>query len=462
MKARPGVDHNVVIVGGGQNGVGIAYGLQRKGVGAVEVIDSAEEGQTGIWRTIAHMRQLRSPKTLPGPDFGNPALSFRGWYETLNGPKAFDALDRVPRLVWADYLDWYQQATGIKVRYRTRLLDIEPRGDVLRLNLLADGTRRTITTRKLILANGYAGAGGPNLPDYLRTLPSSAWTHTHTLFDYDKLAGKVVGVIGAASSAFDAAAVALESGASEVHMFSRRSYVAYPAPASPQRSASPPPDRGYATSANELFHELPDVVRWRTFLAGQRRVDSVPLDSLERAVAFNNFHLHLDSALSDVKISGKSKVTAKAAGRTFRFDHLIAATGYQVDLSAQPELARVHEHIALWRDRYRPQAGEENAAAGLHPYLGAGFEFLPRQESGADFVRNIHCFNNAGNLSFVKLVGDINSMIDHPRLVSAVASDLFRESVDTAAHERFVNAPETPSDPAPYQKALQKKARDAA
>src|SRR5688572_21979728 len=85
VRPRAGVDHNVVIVGGGQSGLAIAYGLKRKGVGRVEVIDRAAPGETGIWRSIARMHQLRTPKTLAGPELGNPALSFRAWYETLHG-----------------------------------------------------------------------------------------------------------------------------------------------------------------------------------------------------------------------------------------------------------------------------------------------------------------------------------------------------------------------------------------
>ena len=306
VRARAGVDHNVVIVGGGQSGVAIAYGLKRKGVGRVDVIDQAEPGQAGIWRSIARMHQLRTPKTLgPGPEGGNAALSFRAWYETLNGPEAFDALDRIPRLAWADYLAWFQQATDTKVRYRTRLVEIEPQGDVLRLHLEADGARRVETTRKLVLANGYAGAGGPNVPDFVRALPPAVWTHTTGRIPVETLAGKVVGVIGAGSSAFDAAAVALESGAAEVHLFSRRSYIDYQLPAAPAAPvpatqlpppAAPPVDRGYPNML-ELTYDLPDVVRWRNFLVGDRRVASVPLDSLERAVAFKGFHIHLNTSL---------------------------------------------------------------------------------------------------------------------------------------------------------------------
>ena len=198
VRPRAGADHNVVIVGGGQSGLAIAYGLKRKGVGRVDVIDQSDPGQAGIWRTIARMHQLRTPKTLgPGPEGGNPALSFRAWYETLNGPAAFDKLDRIPRLAWADYLAWFQQATSTNVRSRTRLIEIEPQGDLLRLHLDVNGVRRVETTRKLVLANGYAGAGGPSVPDFLRKLPQTVWSHSAGRLPEEAFKGKVVGVIGA-------------------------------------------------------------------------------------------------------------------------------------------------------------------------------------------------------------------------------------------------------------------------
>jgi cation diffusion facilitator CzcD-associated flavoprotein CzcO len=399
----------------------------------------------------------------PGPEGGNVALSFRAWYETLHGPAAFDALDRIPRLAWADYLTWFQQVTETKVRYGTRLVEIEPQGDLLRLHLESDGVARVETTRKLVLANGYGGAGGPEIPDVLRALPTRVWTHSTGQIPVDALRGKVVGVIGAGSNAFDAAGVSLEAGAAEVHMFNRRPYVEYqgqPALA-PPRPPAPPIDRGYP-NVLELSYELPDAMRWRNFLLGERRVASVPIDSLERAVAFKNFHIHLSTSLTDAALAGNGKVTAKAAGKTMRFDYLIAGTGYRIDLAAQPELARIHDKIALWSDRYKPAAGEENAGGGRHPYLGAGFEFLPREPTGAEYLRNIHCFNLAGELSFGIPVGDVPSMVDHPRLVSAIVRDLYLDSLDAAAHERYISAPLVPPDPAPYQRAVEGQAKAVA
>ena len=456
VRPRPGVDHNVVIVGGGQSGTAIAYGLKRKGVGQVEVIDGAEPGQAGVWRTIARMHNLRTPKMLIGPEQDNPTLGFRAWYETLNGPDAFDSLDRIPRLAWADYMDWFQQVTGTTTRYRTRLVEIEPQDDLLRLHLESEGIRRVETTRKLVFANGYAGAGGPNIPGFLRALPSDFWTHTASQIRFDALAGKVVGVIGAGSSAFDAAAVALENGAAEVHMFNRRAYVGYPGGS----QSSGPSDRGHS-NAREMAYELPDIVRWRNFLHGDGSVATVPLDSIQRVMAFDGFRLHLESSLSDVAVAN-GKVVANVNGETWRLDHLIAGTGYRIDLAAQPELAGIHESIALWGDRYAPEAGEDNVAGGIHPYLGAGFQFLPREGTGANYLRNTHCFNLSARLSFGMSIGDIPSAVDHPRLVSAIARDLYVESVDSAAHQRFINSPLAPTDPAPYQRAIQPRANEAA
>lgn len=452
VRPRPGVDNNVVIVGGGQSGVAIAYGLRRKGIGQVEVIDQADPGQAGIWRTVARMRQLRTPKTLAGPSQGNPALSVHAWYEALHGRAAFDQLDRVPRLEWAAYLDWLQQVGGVNVRYRTRLVDIEPVGDLLRLHLDVDGVRRTQTTRKLVLASGYTGVGGPGVPGFIRALPAHVWTHSGTAIQFHALASKRVGVIGAGSSAFDAATAALEAGAAEVHLYSRRAFIDY-TDGPGQRAAAPSLDRGHA-NVTELAHELPDEVLWRNYLLRGRRVASVPFDTLNRTVAFKNFHLHLNSPWSEVGIAGDGTVVAKVAGKPHRFDHVIAATGYAADLSLQPEFGRIHQSVALWADRYQPQPGEQDIGGGRYPYLGRGFEFLPRHGTGAEFLRNIHCYNMGALLSFGIAVGDIPSAVYQSRLISAIARDLFLGQVDATAHKRCVDTPQSAPDPAPYLRAI--------
>src|SRR6185436_8091312 len=95
---RDEVDHNVVVVGGGQSGSAFAFALRRAGIGKVSVIDAASDGaKAGVWLTSARMHKLRTPKNLPGPELGLPALSFQAWYEARHGAAAYDALERISR-----------------------------------------------------------------------------------------------------------------------------------------------------------------------------------------------------------------------------------------------------------------------------------------------------------------------------------------------------------------------------
>jgi len=263
-------------------------------------------------------------------------------------------------------------------------------------------------------------------------------------------------VVGAGPSAFDAAAVALEQGATAVHMFNRRPYVDYPGGSRTQGEG----ERGHA-NVRTLTHLLPDEVRWKNFVARERRVSTVPRDSIDRAVSHDNFILHLESSLEDVEITG-GQVSASARGATYQFDHLIAGTGYRIDFSATAELASIHDDIALWRDRYDPERGWDNSGAAVFPYLGSSMEFLPRRRRGADYLRNIHCFNLSGQLSFGLPIGDIWSCDSQPNLINAIARDLYNESVDTAAHARFVDRPVIPADQAPVERSIHRSRRNAA
>nr|WP_249810816.1 MULTISPECIES: SidA/IucD/PvdA family monooxygenase [unclassified Bradyrhizobium] len=150
-------------------------------------------------------------------------MSFQASYEARHGAAAYEAIDRIARVDWAAYLDWYRSTLRINVRYRTRLLRVEPAADHVRLHLDLAGEARTETARKIILASGFPSNGGPSVPDVLsRNLPKEVYAHALEAIDFEKLRDRSVAVLGSAASAFDAAAVALEAGAREVHLFARR------------------------------------------------------------------------------------------------------------------------------------------------------------------------------------------------------------------------------------------------
>jgi cation diffusion facilitator CzcD-associated flavoprotein CzcO len=442
---REGVDHNVVIVGGGQTGCAFAFALRRAGIGKVSVIDAAPDAErAGIWTNGARMNVLRTPKTLAGPENGIAALSFQAWYEARHGAEAYAAFERIPRQAWVDYLAWYRNFLGIAVRYGTRLERIEPAANYLenphfRLHLNSG----VETARKIIIATGFEGSGGIAVPDVLSDLPPALCAHTGDDIDFTALMGKDLAVIGGAASAFDAAAVALETGARSVHLFARR----------PTLAATPiSRSRGYP-GAYDNYYTLPDAVRWHQAIRYRRAGSTAPQDAVDRVLKFPNFHLHLASPwLSAREDSGR--IAAEAAGGAYRFDFVIAGTGYAADPNLRPEFADFARHILLWRDRFTPPPAEEDPFLGTHPYLGPGNEFMEKSPGAAPYLNDIHCFNPAGFVSFGVPIGDVPSMKrGHASVTAQISRDLFLADFDH--HQRRMTG-DIPADFGPelYAKAV--------
>ncbi len=415
---RPGIDHNVTIIGGSGSGSTFVFALRRAGIGRVTEIDAADdEAHAGVWLTRARMRTLRTPKHLPGPELGIPELSFQAWYEARHGTAAYAEIDRIGRVTWAEYLSWYRHFLGIEVRYRTKLVRIEPAAGFFRLHLEVNDVPQVETTRKIIFANGVAGTGGPYIPPVLADLPLTLYAHTADAIDFEAVRGKTVAVLGAAASAFDAAGVALESGAKAVHLFSRRSAIA----SQPLLRIREYP------GAYCNYPQLPDAARW--FQAWRfRQAGSTPSrNAIERAIAFPNFHIHLSAQVKSAREMG-DRIVTQVNDDVFEFDFAIAGTGYFVDPTKRPELADFSQHIALWRDRYEPPEDLRDDYLGTHPYFGNAREYLEKVPGTAPYLKDIHVFNPAGFVSFGLPIGDIFSIRrDIPAIVSCISHDLFFE-----------------------------------
>jgi len=437
---REGIDHNVVIVGGGQTGCAFAFALRRAGIGKVSVIDAAVDGRVaGIWQTTARMNVLRTPKSLAGPELGIAAFGFQAWYEARHGEAAYAAFERAPRQAWIDYLAWYRDFLGIAVRYGTRLQRIEPGEGYFRLHLISG----VETARKIIIATGFEGSGGLAIPEMLRDLPKSLYAHAAEDIDFAALVGKEVAVIGGAASAFDTAAVALEAGAKSVHLFARR----------PQLAATPINRvRGYP-GAYDNYYSLPDAVRWQQAIRYRRAGSTAPQDAIDRVLKFSNFHLHLAAPWVSAR-EETGRIAAEAADGQYRFDFAIAGTGYAADPNLRPEFADFARHILLWRDRYTPPADEEDPFLGAHPYLGPGNEFMEREPGAAPYLKDIHCFNPAGFVSFGVPIGDVPSMKrGHPTVTALISRDLFL--ADFEHHQRRMTGNVPPDfGPELYEKAV--------
>ncbi|MDP9898750.1 SidA/IucD/PvdA family monooxygenase [Variovorax ginsengisoli] len=450
----PGIDHNVAVIGGGQNGSAFAFALQRAGIGRTTVVDAAPDpSQAGVWRTRARMHKLRTPKNLVGPELGLPTLGFQAWYEARHGTDAYAALDRIPRNDWADYLDWYRGFLSVQVRYGTRLVRIEPvthgAASHFRLHLQVGGQTRIETTRKVILANGVAGNGTPFVPAVLEEAQDSGFvSHTADAIDFDALRGRTVAVLGAAASAFDAAAVALEHGAAAVHLFARRDHLA----ATPIGRV-----RGYP-GVYDNYHALPDATRWHQALRLRRYGSTPPADSVQRVLRHPTFHLHLGATWTGAAVA-QSRVHTRVHGEDFAFDHVIAGTGYRVDPGSRSELVDIAPHILRWRDRFVPPDDERDDELGAAPYLGSGLEYREKTPGSAPWLQDIHLYNPGGFVSTGVPLGDVPSMRrDIPALVARINRDLVLADLDQ--HEkRLLGDVPADFDATLYQTALWSPAR---
>lgn len=409
--------HNVLIVGGGQNGLATAFGLQRERIDGVTILDENPEGEEGPWTTYARMITLRTLKFLTGPDLGFPSLTFRAWHQAQYGRQAWDELVRIPRGEWMRYLVWFRETLGLPVRNGVRLTGIEPRGDLIAAHLMTPDGPEVALTRKLVLASGMQGAGAPRVPQFVRAnLPRSAWAHTTERIDFSGLAGRRVAVVGAGASAFDNAATALEAGARSVDLFFRRAEL--PVVNSYRALES----KGFFRN----FGDLPDADRWRFMRRLLAMAMPPPQDTVERTLRHANIRLHGGSPILDTAFdAGRIRISSRLG--THDADFLILGTGVGVDLTDRPEFSTIVDDIALWEDRYTPPASEADPIAARFPYLGPHFELVEKRPGTQPALRNIHLFNTGAVVSTGIVAGGLNGMPwGIPRLIAGLSADFYR------------------------------------
>ncbi len=127
MAHAGGLVLDVVVVGAGMGGLAVAGALRLLGLRAT-LFDKAPRDFEGPWATTALMETLRSPKQISGPALDLPALTFYAWYQAQFGRAAWQALEKIPRLQWAEYLSWYSRVLGLDVRSEHEVKAVRPRG----------------------------------------------------------------------------------------------------------------------------------------------------------------------------------------------------------------------------------------------------------------------------------------------------------------------------------------------
>lgn len=152
------------------------------------------------------------------------------------------------------------------------------------------------------------GAGKPFIPQVIRgALDPSLYSHTDEPIDFAALRGKRVGVLGAASSALDVAAAALEQGAARADLFCRH------------------PDLVRVTTIKGMayagvmdhYHELPDDRKWELMHHYYARSAGPIANTVRRAFAQEAFHLHFGKTWDALWQEGDTVVVEAGASGTF-------------------------------------------------------------------------------------------------------------------------------------------------
>lgn len=274
------------------------------------------------------------------------------------------------------------------------VVNIDPDGDGFNIGL---DTGETFRARQVVLAIGVTHFG--YIPEALANLPSQYVSHSAQHSDVARLRGQIVAIFGAGSSALDLAGLMSEAGV-DVQLISRKplKFHSKSDKARPwwDRLRRPPSGLGpgwksfFFANYPNLFHYLPEGLRVELV----RRIlgpsgGAFIRDKVEGKVP-TLVGYSLDAArIEDGKVR-LALVDGSGGKREVIVDHVIAATGYKVDLQKLKFLSdKTRSRIETVVGSPALSSSFESSVPGLYfAGLAAANSFGPvmRFAFGADFT----------------------------------------------------------------------------
>ena len=236
--------------------------------------------------------------------------------------------------LYREYASWFQRAKRLEpIPQLVRRLDWTPDGADHFSARLEDG--RTVAARDVVVAIGFEYF--KNLPDDLvALLPQGRYSHTCDLVDFEALAGRTCLIIGGRQSAFEWAALIAEAGAAAVHICHRHE--------TPRFTES---DWRWVDPLLERIEREPDwfrglsspereVIDRRFWVEGRLKLEPWLHPRIQGApvTLWSNSHVVACRTTPDGYL-----LVSLDGGQTLTVDHVILATGYDVDVARVPFLA---------------------------------------------------------------------------------------------------------------------------
>jgi len=203
-----------------------------------------------------------------------------------------------------------------------------------------------------------------------------------------------------------------------------------------RRPHLPQINKGRGSANPGFFHGwngLPDAERWALAAYLDDMLAPPPHETVLRALKSDGLGIRFRHRVAAVRREADQVVLALETPDgpiERRHDFLVVATGFQVDAGRIPELAEFAPHIARWADRYDPPAALSRPLLAKAPYLGPGFELLPRNAEAPPELSRIHLVNHGALVSHGAIASDIPGVtIAGERVAGALVSSFFRSDI---------------------------------
>ncbi|ANP52683.1 thioredoxin reductase [Streptomyces griseochromogenes] len=344
----------IVVIGAGPYGLSTAAHLKARGL-PVRVFGSPMASWAENMPAGMLLKSPPSASMLSAPEAG---FTLDAYCREAGEPR-LTGHDPVPVEMFVRYGRWFAERLVPEVA-NVRVLGVDRQTDGFHLKLSSGEEPRA---RAVVVASGMDGFA--YVPEALAPLvPEGLVSHSSHHGDLAKFAGRDVVVVGAGQSAQESAALLAEAGA-QVRLLARTRRLVFGTAPSPPPHWQPDTPLGRSWGLYAVVHQA----RFFRFLPAPTRLRLVkrvlgPFGSWWLKPRLDGVPVHLGETVTGAerKGDGVRLVTRGADGtiRTIETAHVLAATGYRVQLDALDFLA--------------PRLRSGLARTGGFPALDTGFQ----------------------------------------------------------------------------------------